>query len=80
MDEPADELTDEEFAERTARLDAEANRILLARCREERQQAKEAMLARNAKRIESLAGELREGETLEEYDTRIAEAVKDGSQ
>lgn len=67
-----------------AELDAEAaqkaveNIATLARCKEERRVAKEAMLARNAARIADLQarGLLKERETLEQYDDRIAAEKK----
>lgn len=67
----ATKLTPEQEAE----LRAEKHRQLLATCAAERADAKERMLARNTKRIADLtaAGVLHEGETLEQYDTRIAE-------
>jgi hypothetical protein len=52
----------------------ETQEQILARCKEDRRIAKEKMLARNAKRIEELkaAGKLKDVETLEQYDTRVA--------
>lgn len=41
-------------------------------CESERQQAKDSMLARNAKRIKELGSKLKAGETLEQYDDRLA--------
>lgn len=45
-------------------------------CESERRQAKDSMLARNAQRIKELGGKLKTGETLEEYDTRVAKEKK----
>jgi hypothetical protein len=61
---------------------ADDERQILADAAEERRIAKEKMLARNAERVTALttAGELKEGETLEQYDNRKAAEASDGSQ
>lgn len=58
----------------------EEQRQLLANAAEDRRIAKENMLTRNAKRIEELtaAGELKEGESLEQYDDRKAAEASNG--
>ena len=64
------EITPEQQAEQQRKDEAE----VLASAAEERRVAKEKMLKRNAARIADLKakGLLQEGETLEEFDTRMA--------
>lgn len=71
MDKPK-EPTDEERGQQAA----EKQRDILAKAAAERAKAKEAMLARNANRIKELGSKLNPGETLEDYDTRMAKEVK----
>jgi hypothetical protein len=68
--------TKEPTPEELAEIRAAEHRQLLADCAEDRRAAKDEMLARNAKRIDELtaAGLLKDGETLEQYDTRVAKA------
>lgn len=47
-----------------------------ALCEQERSQAKSAMLKRNEQRVKELGKNLNPGETLEEYDTRVAKEKK----
>lgn len=70
MTEQPKELTDDE----KAALAAKAQQELLAKCKAEREQAKAAMLLRNEARIKALGSKLKPGETLEQYDTRMAKA------
>lgn len=66
-------LTDDELAEAAAKV-ASYRAKQMAKCREERQAAKDAMLGRNAGRMADLKakGLIEDGETLEDYDERVA--------